>query len=360
MARRARLAAIVLSAALAAGCFEGKADFTFNPDGSGKVVGEILFPTRPPWLPVRRTFGKTDTPPPPLSTEDEMKECVTQIIKRSSGIDAWKDVSFERAADGRVRLKATLYFKDLTKVRFYPDDRSRLTFGPDGTNALLLILSRAKPVAEPPKPSHPVTPEDAAKRMKDMRERYAQAKAAVTIELALLKVNLAFRTPGTLEEARGLEQQGTTLSYAIEGPKIAQAMDAQMADGTYLKQLILAGKSATAKDMMNEKVFGLKGEVWARWKEPFKARFDYPAEANAARKAQPQMMLKLGLDKPRPSASPAPVPAPAPAPVPAKDTQPPKKDATPAKKPPDAPSAKGLPGIPMPDPTKIPAPILPF
>ena len=152
MARRAKRAALVLSALFLAGCFEGKADFTFNPDGSGKVVGEILFPTRPPWLPVRRTFGKSETPPPPPSPEDEMKECVTQIIKRSSGIDAWKDVSFERAADGRVRLKATLYFKDLAKVRFYPDDRSRLTFGPDGTNALLLILSRAKPAAEPPKP----------------------------------------------------------------------------------------------------------------------------------------------------------------------------------------------------------------
>jgi hypothetical protein len=287
-----------------------------------------------------------------------MKECVAQIIKRSNGIDTWKDVSFERSPDGRVHFKGTAYFKDLTKVRFYPDDRSRITFGPDGTNALLLILSRAKPVAEPPKPSRVPTAEEMAKRMKEMRDRYNQTKSPVTTELIGLKADLAFHVPGTLEEVRGLEQQGTTLSYAVDGSRIAQAMDIQVADGTWLKQRVLAGKSVIAKDMMNEKIFGLKGEVWARWKGPFKARFDYQAEADAARKAFPQMMLKLGLEKPRTTSS---------ASTPAKDT-PPKKDTAPApapapapaKKASDTPPGKGPPAVPMPDPTKIPVPILPF
>ncbi|MBM4017848.1 MAG: hypothetical protein FJ288_05885 [Planctomycetes bacterium] len=364
MLRYTRLAAVLASAVLVVGCFEGKADFTFNPDGSGKVTGELLFPSRAPWLPARRP-PKPDETPPASSPEDDMRECVTQLVKRSYGIDAWKDVSFERAADGRVRFKGTAYFKDLAKVRIYPDDRSRIQFGPDGTNALLLILARSKPQAEAPKPSRIPSPEEMAKRMKDMRQRYSDTKGALTTEVAGMKLDLVFHVPGTLEEMKGLEQQGTALSYAAEGSRIIQAVDSQVADGSYLRNVVLAGKSINVKDMVNEKVFGLKGEVWARWKGPFRARFDYAAEANPARKAQQAMFQRLGLDKPRDTSPPAP-PAPAPsapptsAPAPATDAAA-KEVAEPGAKP-SAPSpAKGPPSLPMPDkPPAIPVPIIPW
>jgi hypothetical protein len=251
------------------------------------------------------------------------------MIKRSIGIDAWKDISFERGTDGRVHFKGTAYFKDLTKVRIYPDDRTRINFGPDGTTALLLILNRAKPAAEPPKPSKPMTPEDLSKHIKELRDRYQQTKSTVTTELPGMKLDMVFHAPGTLE-----------------------AMDAQMSDGTVLRQWAAAGKSSNVKELMNERLFGLKGEIWARWKGPFKQRFDYAAEMDAAKKAQQQMMLKLGLDKPRTTSSTS---------APARETPPKKETApTPAKKAPDAPAGKGPPSAPMPDPTKIPAPILPF
>jgi hypothetical protein len=336
MLKPARLSAILAAAALVAGCFEGKAEFNLNPDGTGKVVGEILFPSRAPWLQKRYSSRPADpnAPADPApNPEDEMSECVAAMLKRSTGIDAWKDVSFQRAADGRVLLKGTAYFKDLAKVKIYPDDRTRISFGPDGTTALLLILNRAKPVAEAPKPSRPMTAEDVDKRLKDFREKYQQTKGAVTTELPGMKLDMVFHVPGTLEESRGMEQQGMTLSYALEGTKVVQAMDAQMNDSALLKQWALAGKAPAVKDIMNDRLFSVKGEVWARWKGPFKSRFDYAAEMAAAKKAQPQMMVKLGLEKPRTTSS----------------TSPP---------PPKA--GKGPPSAPMPDPTKIPAPIIPF
>jgi hypothetical protein len=359
MLKPARLSAILAAAALVAGCFEGKAEFNLNPDGTGKVVGEILFPSRAPWLQKRYSSRPADpnAPADPApNPEDEMSECVAAMLKRSTGIDAWKDVSFQRAADGRVLLKGTAYFKDLAKVKIYPDDRTRISFGPDGTTALLLILNRAKPVAEAPKPSRPMTAEDVDKRLKDFREKYQQTKGAVTTELPGMKLDMVFHAPGTLEEARGLEQQGMTLSYSLDGTRVAQAMDARTNDSTVLKQWALAGKMPNVKEVMNERLFGLKGEIWARWKGPVKPRFDYQAEMNVAKKAQGQMMTRLGLDKPRETA---------PKPTPAKDAPPPKDTApapaaAPAKKPSDTPAGKGPPSVPMPDPTKIPALILPF
>jgi len=357
MLKLARLSAILAAAALVAGCFEGKAEFNFNPDGTGKVVGEILFPSRAPWLQKRYSSRPADpnAPAEPApSPEDEMNECVTTMLKRSVGIDAWKDVSFQRATDGRVLLKGTAYFKDLTKVRIYPDDRTRISFGPDGTTALLLILNRAKPVTEAAKPSRPMTGEDVGKRLKEFREKYQQTKGAVTTELPGMKLDMVFHVPGTLDEMRGLEQQGMTLSYSLDGTRVAQAMDAQMNDSTVLRQWALAGKMPNVKELMNERLFGLKGEIWARWKGPFRPRFEYQAEMDAAKKAQGQMMIRLGLEKPRDST---------PKPTPAKDAPPPpKKDtaAAPAAKPSDTPAGKGPPSVPMPDPTKIPALIFPF
>jgi hypothetical protein len=349
----ARLAAVLAAAALAAGCFEGKADFNLNPDGSGKVVGELLFPSRAPWLQKRYSSRPADPnapPEPAADPEDEMRECVTAIIKRSAGIDAWKDVSFQRAADGRVQFKGTAYFKDLTKVRIYPDDRTRITFGPDGTTALLLLLNRAKPAAEPPRSSATKSTEDLTKRIKELRDRYQQTKSAVTTDLVGMKLDLVFHAPGTLEEARGLDQQGMTLSYALDGTRVVQAMDSQMNDGVLLRQWAAAGKSLAVKEVMNDRLFAVKGEVWARWKGPFKSRFDYQAEMEAAKKAQPQMIQKLGLDKPRDTSS-------RPSPAPAKDSQPAKKDAVPAK----APAApKGPPSLQMPGaPPAIPTPLFP-
>ena len=348
--------AAVLAAALAAGCLEGKADFSFNPDGSGKVVGELLFPSRAPWLQKRYSSRPADPnapPEAPPSPEDEMRECVAAMLKRSVGIDAWKDVSFQRAADGRVQFKGTAYFKDLSKVRIYPDDRTRISFGPDGTTALLLILNRSKPAIEPPKPARPVSSEDLAKHIKELRDRYQQTKSTVTIDLVGMKLDLVFHSPGTLEEARGLDQQGMTLAYTLDGGKVLQAMDSQMNDSTVLRQWVVAGKSLNVKELMNDRLFAVKGEVWARWKGPAKPRFDYHAEIDPAKKAQPQMMLKLGLEKPRDAA-----PKPPPAPAPAKDTQPAKKDAGPAKTP--AP-AKGPPSLPMPGaPPAIPTPLFPM
>jgi len=351
----AGLVAVLAAAALAAGCLEGKADFSFNPDGSGKVVGELLFPSRAPWLQKRYAPKPADPNAPaeaPPSPEDEMQECVATIIKRSAGIEAWKDVSFQRAADGRVLFKGTAYFKDLSKVKFFPDDRTRISFGPDGTTALLLILNRSKLVTEPPKLARPMSSEDMNKHIKELRDRYQQTKSTVTTDLVGMKLDLVFRSPGTLEEARGLDQQGMTLAYTLDGGKVVQAMDSQMNDSTVLRQWVVAGKSLNVKELMNDRLFALKGEVWARWKGPAKPRFDYQAEMDAAKKAQPQMMLKLGLEKPRDAA-----PKPPPAPAPAKDTQPARKDAGPAKTP--APP-KGAPNLPMPGaPPAIPTPLFP-
>jgi hypothetical protein len=357
------VAAALASAALVAGCLEAKCDFNLNPDGTGKVVGDMMFIVQPPF---KKAPSKSDTAETAKPPEEEMNEIVTSIIRRSSGIDAWKDVAFSRAPDGRIHFKGTAYFKDLSKVKIWPDDRTRLSFGPDGTGGITLILNRAKPAADS-KPAKQMSAEEIAKRMKLEREKYQTTKAPLTMDVMGVKAELVFRAPGTLEESRGMEQRPEALAYVVEGAKVVQAADAQVGENAFWRDLLMSGKSFNLKDLLNQKVFALKGEAWAKWKGPFKARFDYAAEADAAKKGQQDMMRRLGLEKAKDSSTSTKPPAPTTSeikpikePQPAtKDAPPAKKDTTPAKKTPD-PSSPKVPRVPVPDPTQIPVPILPF
>jgi hypothetical protein len=356
------LTGALAAAVLVAGCFEGKADMVFNPDGTGKIVGDLLMPAIPPWIAARKD------PQAAAAPDDDMREAVANLIKRSSGIDAWKDVTFERAADGRVHLRATAYFKDLAKVRVSPDDRTRLSFASDGTNTMSLVLSRAKLAAEPAKPGKTLAGDELARRLKQERERYQLAKSQIAPDVTPMKLALSFRVPGVVEEMRGLEQQADVLSVSIEGIRILQAADAVFSNNASLVPILQSGRLPTAKELVNQKVFGYKGEVWARLKAPYKPKFDYAKEMDEARKAFPAMMQRLGLDKPRTSTPPSP-PAPAPgAPTPSGTTAAPGKTAGPAgskdsgatQKPAAPAPTRNPPSVPIPSPDRIPTPIFPF
>ena len=82
---------------LATGCFEGKGEFTFNPDGTGKIVGDVTFRPVAPWtgpkkIPPKAGATTPTTPPavpakPAKTPEEEMKDVVGQIVKKSAGIE---------------------------------------------------------------------------------------------------------------------------------------------------------------------------------------------------------------------------------------------------------------------------------
>jgi hypothetical protein len=366
---------ILAASALAAGCFEGKADLALNPDGTGKIVGELTFPLESPWTgPKRPTPAKSSTsaasaasPAPEQETktpEEQMKEVVYSILKRSSGIDAWKDVSFELVGANRVRLKGTAYFRDLSKVRIYPQaSRTGIGFGSDGGNGMMLVLHRPEDAADTrPRSGRELPAEEVAKRLKEERARYQAVRGTMSLMVSGLKCDLSFNTPGTPTEVRGLQQQGPVLSFSIDGTKLMQSFDAVMTDNAILTRTIFAGERLGSTggqfEAALEKRFfgGAKGECWARILGPFTPRFNYAAEAEVARKGEKEMMAKLGLEQPRTTRPPAKPSEPAPK-KPA-DTPAKKPAVPPARKPADPGLPGKLPAMPR-DVPNIPTPIFP-
>ena len=346
----------LLAAVLAVGCFEGKARLTFNPDGSGKIVGEFTFPIASPWVPARKVPGDELKTP-----EEETKDIVTSILKRSPGVDAWKDVSFERLPGDRIHFKGTAYFKELAKVKIFPDTRPRAGFAADGPDVLMLILTRAADEEEPSKIPRAMTGDEIVKALKQARDQYRRARPSLASSLTGLKFDLTFDSPGIPAEVHGLVQEQGLLTASVDGPRILKAVDGQFDDTAALRERIVRGDTVSSRalsDLVRQRLFVSKGEAWAKMNGPFRTRFDYAAEVAAARKSLPEMMTKLGLDEPKPPAKP---PAKPPVPTTPPKTAQPAKPAEPSKKPPPGSVPKDLPKVPpVPSPLNIPMPILPF
>ncbi|HUU11010.1 MAG TPA: hypothetical protein VM431_10795 [Phycisphaerae bacterium] len=305
MRRLAAVAVALLGAALAAGCFEGKADVTLNGDGKGKIVGEMTFQDIPPWT--RRKAGgdaqATDLDDPAT----RMKEIVSKILKSSRGIKAWKDVSFKRLEDQRIWFRGTAYFEDLSAVKIWPDDaKTRAAFGPEGDKVLVLVLNRPGADADDGKrkSSRTLDAERLANRIKNMRADYREARGPVGIEVGSMKLDLRFELPALPAEVQGLEQQGHTVVFSTTGNELLRHMDSMVADNTYLRDLSVAKQSLGRRmlgKVLSAKVFSQKGEVWARVPAPARDRFDYAAEVEAAKAAQKDMLVQLGLAEAKPS-----------------------------------------------------------
>jgi hypothetical protein len=301
------VAAILAASAMLAGCFEIKQDTSLNPDGSGKAAVEL---TMPDMGAMGMTMGmKEETPPP--DPEVTLKQFAKQTLDDTKGVEAWSDVSFARTEDGRMKFKGTAYFKDFAAFRLSTGKGDNgPTFRKDDKGGMVLELpmpsDEAKGPAAPAGP--PPSAEEMAKLIQAARLQYQQMRPMMEMMLGKMKVEMAFRLPGTLAEVSGFQKQPDgSVRIAMDGAKMLQVMDQLNADDAYVRQTILAGKKPGA-DMdpaVAEKLFGTKGPIKARVTGDLKPLFDYAAAVKAAKEAYPKMIESLGLDKvPPPAAQP--------------------------------------------------------
>lgn len=344
--------AAVLAAALVAGCFEGKADVHLNPDGTGKIVGQMAFRPVEPWA-SRASADEAATAV--NDPEAQAKEIVSKILKSSRGVKAWKDVSFRRTEDGRIEFKGTAYFTKLSDVKIWPDKaKRRASFGPEGDEVRLLVLNRPGVGGDdedsPRRATRKWDADKLAAAIKGLRREYAESRAKASAEVMGLALDLKFHVPGLADTVRGLTQDGRALAFSTSASELLRYLDGQVADNAVLREMVLARESLRERDVqdaLSRRVFAQKGEVWARLSGRFLKAFDYDAEFQAAKDGQRAMMEKLGLAEARASGTTRPPAGESPKKEAPKKDAPPKKDAG-DRKPPSVPLPKDLPSIPVP------------
>jgi hypothetical protein len=282
---------------LTSGCFDTTEDFTINPDGSGKVIHECLFQ--------RMSFGAEKETP-----EEAMRSAVKEVLEKSKGVDAWRDVSYQLRDDGRIFFRGTALFKNLSKLHLHNQTMLEFTWKKygDGTAVLGLnanTLTGADAVGSQ-KPSataitNQLAPEAFSKKVREGRVKLQQAKPILSGYLANVKHATTFHLPGKISTSSNfVKEDSGALTLRFEGAKVLEIIEKLANDDEWCRQHRGTGfdnlqEKQTMSEDMNQYIFGSKGPVSATIKGVSSPLFDYVAEVEAAKKEFSKIENDLGV-----------------------------------------------------------------
>jgi hypothetical protein len=312
---------LIVGLASVVGCIETKDEFIVNPDGSGKVTHELTFPamnleagfqTMGGGAPGEMGGGK---PPPemaggrPSDPQAQLKKSVREILSKSAGVDAWKDVSYKVTDDGRMYFKGTAYFPDINGLSIHSpnisSDMMRLSFTRNDLGEITIeIKGQEQPgAANAPQtalPAPAVPEEKLDELVRQAKVQYQQSRAMIQGVFSGLKVETILHLPGQIKEVSNFERiDDSTVRLAFDGAKTLQIMDRMMQNETWLKEQIRTGKDPMSSGpesdlMLNEMLFGQRAPIRVVVAGAAKPFFDYSTEAAAAKADYQSVLGQLG------------------------------------------------------------------
>ena len=334
---------LIIGLTVIVGCIETKDEFTVNPDGSGKVLHELTFVPMnlgqvlggAPALASQEAAGAGDErrvtgderrvtggqpggpggagggASPALHSQAQLKQSVKEILRKSTGVDAWKDVSYNLTDQGKIHFRGTAYFADINNLSLHSgisegDTQISLTRNALGEIAIeMKSKSAATSLADQTggrTPPPAVSEEKLNELVRQARTQYEQARVMLQGFFAGLKSETILHVPGRVKEVSNFEQvDDHTVRLIVDGPRLLAIVDRLMQDETWLKEQIRTGKdpfsSGPESDLaINEMLFGQRAPIRVVVEPAAGAVFDYNAEVTAARANYQAMLGQLGLE----------------------------------------------------------------
>jgi hypothetical protein len=283
---RRALPSVVL-ALLACGCVEVERVITLNPDGRGKFVQDALILADAPFM-----AGPGGGPG---ETLDQKKQKALLKVLAGKGITACKDVSAEWAPDGRLHLKATLYFERLEDLGGKDMSESYQVTRPS-EGVLKIALQVNKDAKKKPLPDlAKMSEKDLDEFLLQKRVAYQSQRPLLVAMLTDLKLKTVLEAPGDVTELKGFKKAGDrAVVWSVDGNAALKDITRFMAqDNATLKKKIQGPKGGELLES-----FGLLealdvAEVTVKVTGP---RFDYAKEVAQARAAYPALRQQLKLD----------------------------------------------------------------
>ena len=268
------------------GCFDTKEEFTLNPDGSGKVVIESIC------APVELQMNEKQTP------EQKLQSAVRSLLDNVEGVTAWRDVTYERQDDGRVKFKGTAYFTDINKVVLRSLALMNFTLTKRADARLVLAAQMGEEHHEKPLPPKGPDPGMAAK-IKEAKGNYQSSKPIMVGLFTTMKQDAIFHLPGAASEISNFKiTPAGDLRLTFVGTNIIEAMDSLATNDDWWRLQLADGKDTSKEDLildndLNERLFGQRGPIRAivAGGTP---RFDYAREVAAAKTEYAALLRKLG------------------------------------------------------------------
>lgn len=290
MKRVAILFALTTLLALA-GCFEETNTYYVNPDGSGKVIHEVITVADDLNL-----SGGAASPDP----QSLLKKTARKILYQSKGIDTWSDIKTSVTDKGKLHFKGTAYFPDIRNVSFADKDNVEtsthleISLTPDG---LLTVAMREDTDDEETSEAVDYTPEQLQQQLQQQRIKYSQMKPIMIQLLDSLRKQDTFHYAGTLVESVNFQAAENSVSITLEGRKLLAYMDTLMADDARMLELIKQGKNMEEgfSDPDMYAFFWGKPELPAAEIKLTQPVFDYAQEVAAAKSKYDEMLTALDL-----------------------------------------------------------------
>ncbi len=271
------------------GCFEEKNEYYLNPNGSGKVIREVVTVGNS-----GINFSGDNTDPDPAT---QLKELTQEIFQNARGIETWSDVTANITNDGKLHFKGTAYFKDITKVSFNQESfsaDSSIIFSRNG-GLLTMELKDDEDEETPPPPAN-LTADQITQQIKQERLKYNQSKPLMESILANLKQTTIVHYKGQVKQAVNFQQGPDVVSLAFEGKQLMEYMDGIMTDNKKIEKMIRAGKSMDDSDFEGFfEYLGGKPEKPRAVIALTKPLFDYKKEVKKAKADFPAMKKSLNL-----------------------------------------------------------------
>ena len=258
-------------------------DFTFNPDGSGRVTVRWTGP------------GGPGAPSP--------DEFVRSELERAQGVVAWAGVDCGHAssADGeQLVFTATAWFADVRALRFHCQGfhLNLLDFAVERQDdGAVTIRSLPPPAGDGPVAvAADASPQELQRAIADERAKIGMAREFLAGMFGDLVATAVLRAPAPLVgQAPGERLDERTVEVRFEGRKLVAIVDRLLTDDAAMTRLLRQG-GATPQAALE--LLGDQGPLRLQTEPGALDQFDFAAEVAAAQAAMPTWTEAVGAAVP--------------------------------------------------------------
>jgi hypothetical protein len=312
-------------------CIQADNDNVLNSDGSGKFTIKATVDMGPMAGMLGGKGGEGGAGG--LDMGDAGKDMLLGILGKTKGVDVWKEAKTVKGADGKIKVTAVGYYKDINKFKAAnPMDSlggamgggakvSGKSSGPEigdvksykdasGQWIVEVPLSSDKGKEGEEKAPAPekLTDQEMQDKITEMRTQFGAMKPMMMAMMGTMRITQTIKVGGEIQDYGMMTKvDANTAKLEISFMKIFDGMEKLMADDKIAAKLAAAGgpqadpmklmkgtdpesKELAAK--VTEAIFGGKGEPKLVIK-PGAPGFDYKAESEAAKAGQTPELKKL-------------------------------------------------------------------
>jgi hypothetical protein len=286
------------------GCLTQDQTFHLNPDGSGKLELAMSVDTS-----MMGALGGGAG-----AGQDMGKEVAMQLLRGTQGVDTWADIAHETGKDGKTKVTASAYFKDINKLQMSAGEQAggasagSLTSTRNGdawTVAVGLAGGAAAPEAAAG--AAKLTAEQIQAAMQQAKAQWEASKSLVAPMVEGAKISTTVKAGGTIKEAVGFvksDDQTATMSFG--GAKVIGAIDSMMNDPKIMEEALASGDAMGVlrdqkrmQKVIMESMTDGKGLPTLELK-PGAPVFDYAAEVAKAKAGQTEAFKALLAESAKP------------------------------------------------------------